>query len=161
MAKPDIRPAEPSDVLFMSDLIDRLLRKYVLKDCTPEGRSLLLASIAPDALSKLMAEGYQYHVCAAGTDVFGVVAMRNAGHLHHLFVADSVRGTGLGRRLWEAARDAICIHGTAPPVFTVNSTPYAVGFYRKLGFLETGPQETRNGIPMQPMRYVLLGNTLR
>ncbi len=161
MAKPDIRAAEPADVLAMSDLLDRLIRKYVVKDCTPDGRRALLASVSPESLRTLMEEGYHYHVAATGADVFGVVAMRDAGHLHHLFVADALRGTGLGRRLWEAARDAICIHGTAPPIFTVNAFLYGVGFFRKLGFLETGPVEERNGIRLQPMRYVMLGNSAR
>jgi GNAT superfamily N-acetyltransferase len=161
VAKPEIRAAEPADALLMSDLMDRLLRKYVVKDCSADGRRALLASVSPDALRALMDEGYHYHVAATGADVFGVVAMRDAGHLHHLFVADALRGGGLGRRLWEAARDAICIHGTAPPIFTVNAFPNGVGFFRKLGFLETGPEEDRSGIRIQPMRYVMLGNSMR
>lgn len=161
MAKLEIRSAEPADVLAMSDLLDRQVRKYIVKDCTPDGRRALLASISPESLKSLMDEGYHYHVAANGADVFGLSAMRDAGHLHHLFVADALRGTGLGRRLWEAARDAICIHGTAPPIFTVNSSLYAVGFYKALGFLPSGPEEERNGIRMQPMRYVMLGNSAR
>jgi GNAT superfamily N-acetyltransferase len=158
----EIRVAGPRDLLAMSDLMERQLRRYVLKDCTtPEGRRALLASITPEALQELPRRGYQYHVAASGADVFGIVGMRDASHLHHLFVAESVRGTGMGRRLWEAARDAVCIHATAPPVFTTQSSLYAVPFFRALGFATTGPEEERDGIRMQPMRYVLLGRTTR
>jgi GNAT superfamily N-acetyltransferase len=157
VARPDIRTAEPDDAFAMSELIDKLVRRYILKDCTPDGRRHLLASIAPEALRDAMSRGLQYHLAASGGDVFGVVAMRDASHLHHLFVADSVRGSGLGRRLWETARDEICMHGTAPPVFTVNSSLHAVGFYRALGFQPTGPEDERQGIRSQPMRYVMLG----
>jgi GNAT superfamily N-acetyltransferase len=161
VARPEIRAAEPADVPAMSELIEKLVRRYVLKDCTPDGRRRLLDSIGPDALRDAMERGYYYFVAATGPDLFGVVAMRDAGHLHHLFVADAVRGTGLGRRLWETARDEICMHGTAPPVFTVNSSLYAVGFYRALGFLPSGPEEERDGLRFQPMRYVMLGASPR
>jgi GNAT superfamily N-acetyltransferase len=161
MARPDIRTAEPTDALAMSDLLDRLLRRYVVKDCSPDGRRRLLASVAPDALTGLMAQGHHYHVAFTGSDLFGVVGMRGVNHVHHLFVADTLRGSGLGRRLWETARDEICMHGTAPPVFTVNSSLYAIGFYKALGFQPTGPEEERDGIRFQPMRYVILGNAPR
>jgi GNAT superfamily N-acetyltransferase len=157
MAKPEIRAAEPADALAMSELVEKLVRRYVLKDCTVEGRRTMLESVTPEALVQRMNEGYQYHVAASGRDVFGVVGMRDASHLYHLFVSDAVKGTGLGRRLWEAARDEICMHGTAPPIFTVNSSLYAVGFYRALGFLPSGPEEERGGVRFQPMRYVMLG----
>jgi GNAT superfamily N-acetyltransferase len=161
VARPEIRSAEPGDALAMSELVEKLVRRYVLKDCTPEGRRHLLASIAPDALRNAIDGGRHYHLAASGGDLFGLVAMRDASHLHHLFVADSVRGTGLGRRLWETARDEICMHGTAPPVFTVNSSLHAVGFYKALGFQPTGLDEERDGVRFQPMRYVMLGNVPR
>jgi GNAT superfamily N-acetyltransferase len=157
VARPEIRTAEPADALAMSELVEKLVRRYVLKDCTPDGRRTLLASIAPEGLKDVMDRGYQYHVAVSGPDLFGVVGMRDASHLYHLFVADSVRRTGLGRRLWECARDEVCMHGTAPPVFTVNSSLHAVGFYKALGFQPTGPEEERGGIRTQPMRYVMLG----
>jgi GNAT superfamily N-acetyltransferase len=157
VARPEIRSAEPGDALAMSELIEKLVRRYVLKDCTPDGRRHLLASVGPDALRDAIDRGYQYHVATSGTDLFGVVGMRDASHLHHLFVADAARGTGLGRRLWETARDEICMHGTAPPVFTVNSSLHAAGFYKALGFQPTGPEEERSGLRFQPMRYVMLG----
>ena len=41
----------------------------------------------------------------------------------------------------------------AMPEFTVNSAPYAVDIYRHLGFAETGPEQTINGIRFTPMAY--------
>jgi GNAT superfamily N-acetyltransferase len=158
----EIRGAEARDLLAMSELMEKQLRRYVIKDCTtPEGRRGLLASVMPEALQALLQRGYQYHVAASGADVYGIAGMRDASHLHHLFVADAVRRTGLGRRLWEAARDAVCIHATAPPVFTTVSSLHAVPFFRALGFASSGPEEDRDGVRVQPMRYVLLGRTTR
>ena len=39
--------------------------------------------------------------------------------------------------------------------FTVNSTPYAVPVYKKLGFIEADTKVERDGIAFVPMRLVL------
>jgi GNAT superfamily N-acetyltransferase len=157
VARYDIRPAEPADALAMSELAEKLARRYVIKDCTPDGRRALLAELAPEAFAARLGGRFQYHVAAGGPDLYGLVAMRDTSHLHHLYVADAVRGTGLGRRLWETARDEVCLHGTAPPVFTVHASPYATAFFRALGFQPTGPETDDGGIRVQPMRYVMVG----
>lgn len=156
MAKPDIREALPADALAIADLMERLARKHLFRDCTPKGRNALLDSIAPNALLANMNAGFHYHVAVTGGEVFGAVGFRNTSHVHHLFVADAVQRNGLGRRLWEAGRDAACMQGTAPPIFTATTVPSAVGFYRALGFLQSGAEEERDGVRLQQMRYVML-----
>jgi GNAT superfamily N-acetyltransferase len=156
MAKPDIREALPADALAMADLMERLARKHLFRDCTPAGRNALLDSIAPNTLLANMNGGFHYHVATAGGEIFGAVGFRNTSHVDHLFVADAVHATGLGRRLWETGRDAVCMQGTAPPIFTATCVVSAAGFYRALGFLPSGPEEEQNGIRVQQMRYVML-----
>jgi hypothetical protein len=48
------------------------------------------------------------------------------------------------------------MHGTAPPIFTATTLVSAAGFYKALGFLASGPDEERNGMRIQQMRYVML-----
>jgi len=38
--------------------------------------------------------------------------------------------------------------------YTVNSSSFAVGMYRRFGFVETGPLETRNGVRAVPMKSI-------
>lgn len=156
MAKPDIREALPADALAMADLMERLARRHLFRDCTPAGKRALLDSIAPDALVRNMNAGFHYHVATAGGEIFGAIGFRNTSHVHHVFVADSVHGSGVGRRLWETGRDAACMQGTAPPIFTATTVPSAAGFYRALGFMPAGAEEEHDGIRVQQMRYVML-----
>ena len=157
MASPVIRLAEPADLLPMSDLIERVLRKHVLKDCTREGGAALLKTVAPEVLAQNVADGYTYHVAATGDAIYGVVGMKPPCHLYHLFIADVMQRQGLGRKLWEAARDGVCLQHSVPPIFTVNATPNSVSFYARLGFDLAGDVIERNGVRAQPMRYVMLG----
>lgn len=161
MARPDIRSAHPNDAFAMADLMERQVRKHVIKDCTPAGARVLLKSISPEAIVANMNAGYTYSVAETGGALFGLVGFKGVSHVHHLYVAEPLQKTGLGRRLWEAARDDVCMHGTAPPIFTTVSTLNAVGFFRRLGFQPTGPDEDREGVRLQPMRYVMLGGAAK
>ncbi|WP_168733762.1 GNAT family N-acetyltransferase [Metabacillus sediminilitoris] len=39
---------------------------------------------------------------------------------------------------------------------TVNSSPYALGIYHRLGFVESDKEQTINGIRFTPMSYFLM-----
>jgi GNAT superfamily N-acetyltransferase len=161
MAEAIIRLAEPADLPAMTELIERQLRKHVLRDCTREGANALVASVEPAALQRNMDAGYTYHVAAAADMIYGVVGMKPPCHLHHLFVADVMQRQGLGRKLWQVARDSVCLQQSLPPVFTANSSLAAVPFYRHLGFDASGEPQEQNGVRFQPMRYVMLGARLK
>ena len=55
---------------------------------------------------------------------------------------------GIGKKLFDAMR-----RDYAHPVFTVNSSPYAVEVYRHLGFVPTGEEQTVDGLRFTPMQY--------
>ncbi len=79
----------------------------------------------------------------------GVIATRNGGnHIALFFVEGDYHRQGIGRQLFaEAAAD--CKDGT----ITVNSSPYAVEVYRRLGFVATDPEQTTDGMRYTPMKY--------
>jgi GNAT superfamily N-acetyltransferase len=115
MASPVIRLAEPADLLSMSDLMERSLRRHVLKDCSREGSTTLLQSVSPEQLAENLAAGFTYHVAATSDAIYGVVGMKPPCDLHQLFVADVMQRQGLGRKLWHAARDGVCLQHSVPP----------------------------------------------
>ena len=56
---------------------------------------------------------------------------------------------GIGRTLWEYV-----LNHSERNVFTVNSSPYAVPVYRKLGFVETDTEQLADGMRYTPMKFV-------
>ena len=82
-----------------------------------------------------------------GQTLVGMIATRNAGaHITLFFVEEAYHRQGIGRMLLEAAK------ADAPvgPI-TVNSSPYAVEVYRRLGFVATKPEQLTDGIRYTPM----------
>ncbi len=70
-------------------------------------------------------------------------------------VAESCRGKGIGRRLWELVKEA-ALRERAGKV-TVHARKTAAGFYEKLGFSATGGEFLEVGIPHIPMEFDLRG----
>lgn len=81
----------------------------------------------------------------------GVIATRSEGtHIAFFFVDGKYHRRGIGRKLFET------IKGLCPSQkMTVNSSPYAVPVYHKLGFSDTDKEQTVDGIRFTPMELDL------
>jgi len=78
----------------------------------------------------------------------GMGATRNGGrHISLLFVDPDFHGQGIGRSLIEAIR-----RKCPEPFITVNSSPYAVEIYKKIGFTATDHEIETDGIRYTPMQ---------
>jgi predicted GNAT family N-acyltransferase len=84
-------------------------------------------------------------------ELIGVIATRNEGsHISWFFVKKKNHGQGVGKNLFEHIV-ALC----NSDFITVNSSPYAVKIYRRLGFTETSDEQVTNGIRYVPMAYII------
>jgi GNAT superfamily N-acetyltransferase len=81
-------------------------------------------------------------------ELLGVIATRNEGsHISLFFVKTENHSQGIGRRLFEHI-----LPECGENCITVNSSPYAVKIYRKLGFTDTDTEQLTNGIRYVPMK---------
>ena len=147
------RLANEQDARRISLLVVPLVERFIAYNFEPSAAMRLLNSMTDESFRKYLRQGYQYHVVEHGGRLQGVVGTRDNRHLFHLFVSESIQGRGVGKTLWELARDA-CLAGGNKGEFTVNSSRYAVGFYRKLGFVFEG-FESRQGVVSAAMRLKL------
>lgn len=87
-----------------------------------------------------------------GDSLIGVIATRNEGtHIALFFVDGKHHRQGIGRKLFETIRSKC----NAKKI-TVNSSPYAVTIYEKLGFCQTDTEQLINGIRFTPMELTLI-----
>ena len=109
-----------------------------------------------DSVLKRMFEAGSFQVIAAysGTKIIGVIALRNDSHISLLFVDSRYHRRGIGRRLVAELSEYVRIK-LKGSFLTVNSSPYAVEFYRRLGFQPLDHSLSENGITYTPMKIVL------
>ncbi len=84
--------------------------------------------------------------------IVGVISLRNKTHISLLFVDEEFHRTGIGRRLIYELRDLVA--GMGGYGLTVNASPYAVGFYHKIGFVDTDIEQKKDGIRYTPMSWI-------
>ncbi|WP_346935954.1 GNAT family N-acetyltransferase [Clostridium sp.] len=81
--------------------------------------------------------------------LLGVIATRNKGnHIALFFVDGKHHRQGIGKKLFQ-----IVLENSTGKEITVNSSPYAVEVYHRLGFVDIAPEETTNEIRYIPMIY--------
>jgi len=149
-----VRNARPDDVSRISDLINMVAYYFNASPCS-EVAPWFLASITPSAIAGYILDPkFNYLVGCVGQGLAGVIALRDATHVHHLFVAPEYHRQGVATRLWEHAKtDAIAAGNTAG--FSVRSSEYAVPVYQRFGFQVIGECSEKDGIRYVPMKLEL------
>jgi GNAT superfamily N-acetyltransferase len=72
-------------------------------------------------------------------------------HISLLFVKKEYHRRGIAKALFETVKQACA--GSGASEITVNSSPYAVEVYSRLGFVPTDAEQNVNGIRYTPMKY--------
>ena len=96
-------------------------------------------------------ESYLSMLCLYGAfireELVGIIATRSEGtHVALFFVDGKYHRQGIGKMLFQAARSA-----NTTGKMTVNSSPYAVCVYHKLGFKDTDTEQVVNSLRFTPM----------
>lgn len=122
----------------------RVFQTYEAPDYGPQGSETFCASIRDEAYLA----GLRIYGAFEAEALIGVLATRSGGtHIALFFVEGAYHRRGVGRQLFlRACRD------NPAEQMTVNSSPFAVEVYRRLGFCETDAEQTVDGIRYTPMR---------
>lgn len=151
-----IRPLQTAELSAASILIREVFDTFEAPGYPPEGVETFRRFTAPETLTARLHSG-EMSIWGAfcGQQLTGVLASRSPSHISLLFVDTPYHRQGIARALFSVFRDH-CL--AARPVLrhiTVNSSPYAVEIYRRLGFTTTDAELTADGIRYTPMEYPL------
>ena len=105
-----------------------------------------------DPLLKKMFTYGEYIAIGAFSDrrMVGIIGVRNTNHISLLFVDRDYHKNGIASSLIDRyVRDA---KKKGITYVTVNSSPYAVDFYHKIGFVNITDEVEKDGIRFTPMR---------
>jgi ribosomal protein S18 acetylase RimI-like enzyme len=89
--------------------------------------------------------------------ILGIMTMRKESHIMLAFVDAEQQKRGVGRKLFEHILKEVVLENPTITDITVNSSPYAVGFYKQLGFTEADALQEKHGIRFIPMSYHITG----
>ena len=138
-----IKKLTPEEYKPALKLVWRVFLEFEAPDCTQEGIEEFRRSINDSGYLSMLTVygGYVDGVLA------GVIATRNfGGHIALFFVDREFQRRGIGREMFNAVL-ADCRFDS----MTVNSSPYAVEVYHRLGFKETDVEQNVSGLRFTPM----------
>lgn len=139
-----VRRLAPEEYPAALELCWRVFLEFEAPEYAPEGVATFRASLDDEERTRRL----DFYGAFDGEQLVGVLCMRQPQHIGSFFVDAAYHRRGIGRRLFEAMRQDY-----ENQVFTVNSSPYAVEIYRRLGFVPTDVEQLTDGLRYTPMRF--------
>ena len=145
----EIQDDELSEAL---SLVWNVFLEFEAPEYCEEGIAEFKSYIEPEAIrDKLDKSELQMWVCKYEGRIVGVIALRSPCHISLLFVDKNYHRQGIARALFEHMLGIVKAEGMHKEM-TVFSSPYAAGYYRRMGFADTDTEQTVNGIRFIPMK---------
>jgi len=149
-----IRSAYADEYQTVMGLAWKTFLRFEADEYTPQGVQSFQDFITNETLKKLYDTGqYPIFVATCGDEIVGMISLRNMTHISLLFVDAMFHRQGIGKRLIQHA----CIYLSQEFdrfTLTVNASPYAVGFYHRLGFTDVGAEQELDGVRFTPMSLI-------
>ena len=139
-----VRRLAPEEIPAALELCWQVFLQFEAPEYPAEGVAAFRASLDDEERTRRL----DFYGAFDGEKLVGVLCMRAPQHIGGFFVDAAYHRRGIGRRLFEAMRQDY-----EKQVFTVNSSPYAVEVYRRLGFVPTDTEQLTDGLRYMPMRF--------
>jgi ribosomal protein S18 acetylase RimI-like enzyme len=141
---------------LVCDFVKKVFDEFVAPDYSEEGNNTFYDYIDPVKMKERISSGKTFILLAEeGENIAGMIEMRDFNHISLLFVDRKYQGQGIAKDLYDRAIK-ICRENSNESIeFTVNSSPFAVEIYEKLGFIKTEDEKITNGIRYIPMKMLV------
>jgi GNAT superfamily N-acetyltransferase len=141
------------DIENALDLVWTVFLEFEAPDYSPQGIEEFKKFISIDSMLKqIEKEEITFWGCIINNVLTGVIATRGSNHICLLFVNKDYHRQGIGKRLFHTVLEE-CKRKSNCNNITVNSSPYAVEVYHRLGFVNLEQEQTVNGLRFTPMSY--------
>lgn len=142
-----IRKVLKEEMKHALDLVWKVFLEYEAPDYTKEGVEEFKKSI--DDISWIEARDF-YGAFDDENNLLGVIALKDEIHIALLFVDGKYHRQGIGRKLFEKAKQL-----NTKNFFTVNSSPYAHEIYKHFGFVDIDGEQSIKGLRFYPMKMLI------
>ncbi len=151
--KPEISELKIDEIGSYSGLIKEVYDEYVAIDYPEEGNRTFYSFISEDAILERM-KNKNFMICAkSGGAIIAAHEIRDKNHIALFFVKKEYHNMGIGRSLFDHSLTMIKNRYPEIEVITVNSSPYALNIYKKMGFIQKSEICRQNGIKFYPMEF--------
>jgi len=148
-----IKEVGKKDMKQALDLVNKVFSEFVAVDYSEQGNKTFedyLKTKYDETLSDIETGHKKLWAYYQNDEIIGVIATRDISHIALMFVDKRHHRQGIARQLFNTVLAEIK-DNTNITKMTVNSSPYAVKVYERLGFVKTDEQQEKDGIIYIPM----------
>ncbi len=142
----------PRDYESTWKLVQRVYDKFVAPDYSDEGNSKYYSSVTLSFIEKWKREQRISLIAKTDKRVVGIIDLKNNNHLTMFFVDDRYQNQGIGTELLKKAIIKAIENDSELSYLEVNSSPFAVKVYEKLGFHKISEEKELFGIKFTEMK---------
>ncbi len=133
-------------------LVEKVFNEFEAPDYSKEGIENFYKFANYNNIKESLNRNLKILIAKDEEKIIGMIAFRDYSHISMLFVDKEYHRKGIGARLVEEAKKYCRFNNKEIEYITVNSSPYAVDFYHKLGFEDTDTERLTDGIRFIPMK---------
>lgn len=153
-----IRKVSSNEVDSAMALALEVFMQFEAPDYPPEGVETFKKDIAenPEYLENARQGICPIYGAFDGDRIVALMGMRsNKTHINLVFTKREYHRRGIARAIFSCLLNDVLSENPTLEALTLNSSPYGLPFYLKIGFIPlTGEQEI-NGIRFTPMKYII------
>jgi GNAT superfamily N-acetyltransferase len=152
----DIVKLKKNEIKNALELVWSVFQEFESPDYSIQGIEEFRKFISYDSmLEQFETSKIVFWGCKVDNELTGVIATRGMNHICLLFVKKEFHRRGIAKRLFNTVLERCKSEKSAIHTITVNSSPYAVEVYHRLGFVDIEKEQTVNGMRFTPMMYSL------
>lgn len=139
-----------------TELAFKVFMKYEAREYGQNGIDSFAQFLTSSSLEKLFKAGrYLVYTAMINEKIIGVASLRSGNFLSLLFVDEEYHRQGVARELIKVIQDYL-LKETDYQTLTVKASPYAVPFYKAMGFAATDKEMVaEDGIIYTPMEMYI------
>lgn len=143
------RKLQIEDLEEALELVKNTFNKFEATDYSEAGIKSFYKFVNYENIKRQLNDNLKMMVATDYKKIIGVIAIRDDSHIAMLFVDKNYHNQGVGKSLIREAKGEYNLNNTD---LTVNSSPYAVEFYEKIGFKKQDDEKEIDGIKFIPMK---------
>ncbi|WP_409300503.1 GNAT family N-acetyltransferase [Peribacillus sp. SCS-155] len=155
MTKILIRQMNLEEVKEVSQFVHRVFNNFIAPDYSKEGIFTFKRINEPAAIEKRSRENHFVLIASVDNFMAGVMEISDYRHISMLYVDGRYQNRGIAKSLLATAVNKILKQCPDLDFITVNSSPYGIKAYEKLGFQKTDEEQEVQGLRFLPMKKFL------
>ena len=132
-------------------LVMESFNEFVAPGYSEEGVTEFSKYLNPQFMQWRLANNHFVLVALDKDVLIGIIEVRNDNHISLLFVKKAYHKRGISKKVLEMTITKCRQYNANNAIIEVNSSPFAVPVYEKMGFVKTNTEQIINGIRFIPM----------